>query len=179
MSVNPESQPDSTAQTGQDRKLIGFQRPLQTIKRVSGKLSRLLHGPKKNTEQSRRLLIVDDEQSICFSMNEYFTQLGFQVDTASEVEQAERYISTAPYEVIIQDLRLGAGSTEGLEIIRFAHQHSPDTKIVVLTAYGTAEIEDEARRSGALAFLRKPQPLSQVAQVVRGLIESPADLRSH
>lgn len=107
-------------------------------------------------------------------MAEYFIHHGFEVDTASEIDQAERLINDSEYEVIIQDLRLGTPKyTAGLDIIRFTKQHSPDTKIIVLTAYGTAEIEDLARRTGALAFLRKPQPLSHVAQVVRGLMESP------
>jgi CheY-like chemotaxis protein len=51
--------------------------------------------------------------------------------------------------------------------------HNLHAKIVVLTAYGSAEVEDEAKRCGADAFLRKPKPLSQVAQVVEGLLESP------
>ena len=61
----------------------------------------------------------------------------------------------------------------GLEVIRFARRHNPDIGIVVLTAYGSQETESEARIQGADAFLQKPQRLSQVAQVVRGLIESP------
>ncbi len=175
-----KSQFDSTEHNQPLTKRIPFERALQTIKRVSGKLSRLLHPREKRTENSRRLLIVDDERSICFSMTEYFTHHGFQVDTASESEQAERFISAAPYEVIIQDLRLGTNKpTAGLEIIRYARKHSPDTKIIVLTAYVSAQVEDEARRSGAVAFLRKPQPLSQVAQVVSGLIESPRWENSH
>ena len=76
--------------------------------------------------------------------------------------------------VVIQDLRLTMTSNqEGLDMIRMIRQNNPQTRIVVLTAYGSAEIEDEARRCGADAFLRKPKPLSQVAQVVQGLIESP------
>ena len=51
--------------------------------------------------------------------------------------------------------------------------HNPQTRIIVLTAYGSTEMEDEARRCGADAFLRKPKPLSQVAQVVQGLLEAP------
>jgi ActR/RegA family two-component response regulator len=62
---------------------------------------------------------------------------------------------------------------DGLRVVRLVHERSPETRIVILTAYGSSEIEDEARLLGADAFLRKPQPLSQVAQVVRGLLESP------
>ena len=52
--------------------------------------------------------------------------------------------------------------------------HNPYIRIIVLTAYGSFEMEDEARRCGADAFLRKPKPLSQVAHVVQGLLESPS-----
>jgi DNA-binding response OmpR family regulator len=107
-------------------------------------------------------------------MKEYFSHNGFVVDTARDIEEAEKLISSSSYKVIIQDLRMGtARDHDGLQIVRIAHERSPDTRIVILTAYGSSEVEDEARRSGADAFLRKPQPLSQVAQVVRGLIESP------
>ncbi len=90
------------------------------------------------------------------------------------MEEAEGLIKATEYKVIIQDLRLGlARHPDGLDIIKLAHQKNPETRIVVLTSYGSAEVEEEARRAGADAFLRKPKPLSQVAQVVQGLIESP------
>ena len=96
------------------------------------------------------------------------------VDTAREMEEAEGLIKKTSYKVIIQDLRLGlTRHPDGIEIIKLVHQRSPETRIVVLTSYGSQEVEDEARRAGADAFLRKPKPLSQVAQVVQGLIESP------
>ncbi len=121
-----------------------------------------------------RILVVDDEESICFSMSEYFSLHGFIVDTAREIEEAERLVESTAYGVIIQDLRLGTTrNPDGINIIKLAHERHPETRIVVLTAYGSTEMEDEARRFGADAFLRKPKPLSQVAQVVQGLIESP------
>jgi len=121
-----------------------------------------------------RLLVVDDEEAICFSMSEYFSLHGYKVDTAREMEEAEKLLGASEYKVVIQDLRLSLMSqSDGLEMIQTIKQHNPQTRIIILTAYGTAEVEDEARRRGADAFLRKPKPLSQVAQVVQGLIESP------
>jgi ActR/RegA family two-component response regulator len=74
--------------------------------------------------------------------------------------------------VIIQDLRLGTTrDPQGLDIVKLAHRRCPETRIIIFTAYGSAEIEGEAIRCGADVFLRKPKPLSQVAQVVKGLIE--------
>ena len=150
------------------------------LKTVSGRLRELFRGRAQTAHSnriepgSRNLLVVDDEESICFSMSEYFSQHGFKVDTARELEEAEKLIRTTDYDVIIQDLRLEmARQPDGLEIIKLAQKRNPDTRIVVLTSYGSPEVEEAARRAGADAFLRKPKPLSQVAQVVQGLIESP------
>jgi len=153
------------------------QSPFGTLKKVSGRLKQMWFGRDEKSARDTpipRLLIVDDEESICFSMSEYFSLQGYKVDTASEVEEAEKLLAATNYKVVIQDLRLTmTNNHDGLEIIRLVRAQNPQTRIVVLTAYGSAEIEDEARRCGADAFLRKPKPLSQVAQVVQGLIESP------
>lgn len=113
-------------------------------------------------------------------MSEYFSLHGFKVDTARELDEVEKLIAATEYRVIIQDLRLGATrDSEGLHIIKMVRGQSPEAKIIVLTAYGSVEMEDEARRCGADAFLRKPKPLSQVAQVVQGLLESPPKQAVH
>ena len=70
-----------------------------TLKRVSGRLRELLLGREqagavadRTKRTSAKLLVVDDEESICFSMREYFSQHGFKVDTAREIEEAEGLI---------------------------------------------------------------------------------------
>lgn len=153
------------------------QSPFGTLKKVSGRLKQMWLGRDEKSVRAMplpRLLIVDDEESICFSMSEYFSLHGYKVDTASELEEAEKLLGATNYKVVIQDLRLTmTNSDDGLGMIKLIRAQNPQTRIVVLTAYGSAEVEDEARRCGADAFLRKPKPLSQVAQVVQGLIESP------
>ena len=148
-----------------------------TLKKVSGRLKQLWLGRDGQSLPETpvpRLLVVDDEESICFSMSEYFSLQGYKVDTASEIEEAEKLVGATNYKVVIQDLRLTmTNSHDGLDMIKLIRAVNPQTRIVVLTAYGSADIEDEARRCGADAFLRKPKPLSQVAQVVQGLIEAP------
>src|SRR6186997_2660841 len=97
-----------------------------------------------------RLLVIDDEESICFSMSEYFSLHGFKVDTAREVEEAEKLLEVQEYKVIIQDLRLGTTrNSDGLDIIKMVRDQKRPAKIIVLTAYGSSDVEDEARRCGA------------------------------
>lgn len=150
--------------------------PIKTLKRVSGQLRDRLRRTIPSSSHALlkpHVLIVDDEESICYSMKEYFAHTGFVVDSAQDVDEAERLIMTGDYAVLIQDLLMGTNrNPNGLEVIRFARRHKPDIRILVLTAHGSDKAESEAKRSGADAFLRKPQRLSQVAEVVRGLVRS-------
>ena len=113
-------------------------------------------------------------------MEEYFTLHGYHVDTAQELGEAERLVEEKHYDVVIQDLRLGPVlKPDGLEMIKFIRRHNSHTRIIVLTAYGTLEMEKEALKYGANAFLRKPKPLSVLAQVIQGLIESRPKQAAH
>jgi two-component system, NtrC family, response regulator GlrR len=152
--------------------------PFKTLRRVSGQLRGRLRRDRPTalpeSSEPLSLLIVDDEKSICLSLKEYFAHTGYAVDTAADVDDAERLIDTGHHELLIQDIRMGV--TEdfgGLQIIKFARTHRPGMRIVVLTAHGTGDVENEARVLGVDAFLRKPQPLARLAEVVRGLIASP------
>src|SRR5215467_12209396 len=99
------------------------------LKTVSGRLREFFRGRDQSANLHhadpgpRNLLVVDDEESICFSMSEYFSQHGFRVDTAREKEEAEGLIKETEYKVIIQDLRLGVERrSEGIDIIKLVHQ---------------------------------------------------------
>jgi DNA-binding response OmpR family regulator len=118
-----------------------------------------------------RILIVDDEEPILFAMREYFATKGFSVDGAREVAEAQALLHENAYAVAILDLRLsGTQGAEGLDLVAAVRAQSPRTRIILLTAYGSREIEAEARRLGADAFLQKPKPLAEVAQIASGLI---------
>jgi DNA-binding response OmpR family regulator len=121
-----------------------------------------------------RLLIVDDESAIRVALSEYFRDKGWTVDSASEKEEAEALLACVEYAVVIADLRLtGLYGIEGLDIVQWSRHLRPDTRIVLLTGNGTPEIEAEARRRGADAFLHKPLPLAQIEQVIDSLAVAP------
>jgi len=118
-----------------------------------------------------KILVIDDEEPILFAMKEYFEVFGFSVDGAREPEEAEALLSHVRYGVVIADLRLsGINGNEGLEIVRYARDRCPETRILVLTAYGSPDIEKEAYRCGADCFVHKPVPLPDLAQIVFGLV---------
>jgi two-component system, NtrC family, response regulator PilR len=119
----------------------------------------------------KRLLVVEDETAILHALELYFRNQGFEVDTATEREEAESLLSRQPYGVVIADLRLGdSEGTEGLEVISAVRRCSPKTRTILLTAYGSSEVELEAKRRGVDVLLHKPQPLSAIASVIDSLL---------
>jgi len=118
---------------------------------------------------------VDDEAAIRFALSEYFRECGWEVDAAAEKEGAEALLSHTTYDVVIADLRLtGIYGIEGLDIVQWSRHLRPETRVVLLTGNGTPEIEVEARRRGADAFLHKPLPLPELERVVTRLTARPS-----
>jgi DNA-binding NtrC family response regulator len=119
-----------------------------------------------------RILIVDDEQPVREAVGEYLAAHGFEVDTAEELEEAEALLATTAFSLMIADVRLsGAHGREGLELIRFARQRSPEIAVIVMTAHAAGDLEREARRRGAHAFVEKPLPLSDLLFEVHRVLQ--------
>jgi DNA-binding response OmpR family regulator len=115
-----------------------------------------------------KILIVDDLKEILLTMNRYFAIHGFDVDCASEKEEAEALIGANTYEVVVTDLHLTpVKSNEGLDIVRLLHHESPQTRVIMLTAYSTEEVEKEVGKYGISKFLRKPVSLPVLRQAVQ------------
>lgn len=123
-------------------------------------------------KRSPRLLVIEDEESVRAALKKYFSAANYSVDCATELEEAEALLATSAYDVVIADLRLSwSYSTEGLEILRFVRHHSRRTRVVILSAYGSAEMQCSAMDLGASAFLQKPSSLDDIFATVDQLVE--------
>jgi len=114
-----------------------------------------------------RVLIIDDEEATRQAISDYFQTHGYTVDSACEAEEAEALLTHVRYDAIVSDLRLTRiHGAEGLEIVGFVKERCPWTRIILLTAHATPELEMEARRRGVDHILTKPQPLAHLVSVV-------------
>jgi CheY-like chemotaxis protein len=130
-----------------------------------------LDAPPRGTP--RRILFLDDEKAIQAPLVRYFAKLGCLVDAAAEPEEAEALIAHLRYDLSILDLRLGRfGNAEGLEVLREIRRRDRAANIIVLSAYISPEVEEEAKHLGAAAVVRKPQGLADLAQLALVMMES-------
>ena len=116
-----------------------------------------------------RILVVDDDSQLASAYREYLCGLGYQVDSAGEIEEAETLLTHFPYSIVITDLRLSRLNFGGLDLVKFIRDTALPSRVVVLTAYGWPELKAEASNQGVDAFLRKPMRLSDLAKTVEML----------
>ena len=121
------------------------------------------------------ILVVDDEATILFAMKQYLSHGGYFVDCAAEREEAEALLANRHYAAVIADLRLlGSDTGDGLDVVFAARERSRETRIVLLSAYATPEIEARARAHGADVVLKKPRPLREIGHCLFSLLEGAA-----
>ena len=118
-----------------------------------------------------RLLIVDDEAAIVFALSEYFTCRGWEVDCASGLLETTAQVDERDYTAAIIDLRLmGSESTEGLTLIDYLQAKQPGVVCILLTAYGSGPVIEQALKRGAAAVVHKPVMLSELEDELRRLV---------
>ena len=111
-----------------------------------------------------KLLIVEDEVSTVFAMREFFTFTGYHVDCVTSAAEAAFLLERRRYDVVITDLHLTPNRcAEGMTVLARARSLSPQSLIVMLTAYGTERSEREAYETGVNLYETKPVGLAELA----------------
>jgi two-component system, OmpR family, alkaline phosphatase synthesis response regulator PhoP len=106
------------------------------------------------TQPQARILVVDDERNIRRHLGMVLETAGYQVDEASDGEEALAKCREQHYDVAFVDLHMP--KMGGLELTRFLRGLSSKTATVILTAYGSVANAVEAMKLGAVDFLEKP-----------------------
>jgi DNA-binding NtrC family response regulator len=119
-----------------------------------------------------RVLVADDERSICEAFGVLLEAEGHTPLTASTGEEALRLVRAARPDMVFVDVRMPG--MDGLALLKEIRRFDPALPVVVMTAYGTLETAAEALRNEAFDYLGKPLDLAQIRQVMRRALHAPA-----
>ncbi len=111
------------------------------------------------------ILIVEDETVMRESLREWLTDIGYDVKTAEEGEEALRTLAEQDFGMAILDLRLPG--KDGLQVLREAKAQRPQLKGLIITAYPSVQTAVEALKEGAVDYLPKPLDLNELEKLVR------------
>ena len=116
-----------------------------------------------------KVLVVDDQRNMRATTALLLRQAGHAVEEAEDGASAVQRVQHETFDVVLTDLRMP--SVDGMEVLRSVQQASPETQVIVMTAYGTIESAVEAIRRGAYDFLAKPFKESEVLLRVSKALE--------
>ncbi|NNG46271.1 MAG: response regulator, partial [Deltaproteobacteria bacterium] len=122
------------------------------------------------TMDSDLILVVDDEQSVCYVLSSLFARMGWRTKAVSSAEEALSTLNGEKPGVALLDIRLPG--MDGLKLLEELKKVSPDTEVIMMTSYASTDTAIEAIRKEAYDYLPKPfEDLDEVSATVRRAFE--------
>jgi len=110
------------------------------------------------------ILVVDDDKSVADSLNLILSDAGFDVAVAHSFAAAVALLKGAFFNLVITDLRLAEAS--GIDLTTRIKKDTPETEVILMTAYGSIDITIEAIKAGAYYYLEKPYTRDRLLTLV-------------
>lgn len=120
---------------------------------------------------TKKLLIVDDEETIRFSLSQAFITAAeeYEVSVASDALQALEKLKKYDYDLVITDIMMPG--MDGFELIKKLKQYKPDIPVIVITAYGDEEKEQRSKKLGVVEYIEKPFDIHSIREKVFRLLK--------
>lgn len=130
------------------------------------------------TNERKTVLIVDDEENARIGLSCFLCQEGFDVETASDGEEALEILKENPHtSLIISDINMPG--MNGMGLLREVNRQHPETAIIMVTAYGEVETYIDAMNLGAFEYLHKPVRIDELKLAIRKVLNKSGTLQHH
>jgi two-component system nitrogen regulation response regulator NtrX len=116
-----------------------------------------------------KILIIDDEKSIRYTLRDILEYEKYQVDEAKDGEEGLEMITKNDYDVVLCDIKMP--KMDGLELLAKAAELGKDTQFIMISAHGNIETAVEATKKGAYDFIQKPPDLNRLLLTVRNALD--------
>jgi two-component system response regulator HydG len=117
-----------------------------------------------------RVLVVDDDAGVRYTLREILSSEGLEVDEAPDGAAAMARLASAPAALVLTDLRMPG--VDGMALLRHVVAEHPATRVVLITAHGSERQAVEAVKAGAYDYFKKPFETEELLAVVRRAVEA-------
>ena len=119
--------------------------------------------------QKPQILVVDDEESMVFSIEDYLSSYAECLGATSYEEAISILENETDISLVISDIRMP--EKDGFDLLMWLRENRPQVKVIMMTAYGSPSVRSLAKRRGAVMYLEKPLDLEQLLQLVKQIME--------
>ena len=121
-------------------------------------------------KDSKRVLIVDDEETLTWSMARSLSKDkdNYEVMIANNGKEALNLLKKNRIDLVISDIRMP--DINGLDLLVTIKKEYPQTKVIIMTAYGSTDVQKEANLRGSLYYVEKPFEISDLRRIIIDLI---------
>jgi DNA-binding NtrC family response regulator len=116
------------------------------------------------------ILIIDNEPRYCSMLKAALEMDGHQVDTAGDGDEGLDRFYAGMYSVVITDLKMP--KMNGMEVLEFVKKRRPETEVLLMTAYATAQTAVEAMKKGAYDYLIKPFEIDELKLKIKHVLDN-------
>ena len=116
-----------------------------------------------------RILVVDDEEGMRESLNDWLKEDGYEVGLAAGGQEAIDMVRDEPWEVVLLDLKMPG--MDGLETLKHLKEVRPDAEILMMTAYATVDTAVQAMKEGAFDYLVKPFDPDEIEILIKKIVK--------
>jgi two-component system response regulator PilR (NtrC family) len=119
--------------------------------------------------QEARILIVEDERNMREVLSILLEGEGYTVRAAGNGSEGIKIIERDIFDLVITDIKMPGAS--GFEVLKRAQEVSPDTMVIMITAFGTIESGIEAMKLGAYDYIHKPFKIDEIRLIVKNAMD--------
>ncbi len=121
-------------------------------------------------KEMHSILVVDDERSMREFLEIMLTKEGYEVTLTGSGEEAFQNLDEKTFDLIITDIRMK--DIDGIGVLKKAKAKAPDTMVVLISAFATAQTAVEAMKEGAYDYIPKPFKVSDFKKIIRDALKS-------
>jgi DNA-binding response OmpR family regulator len=123
------------------------------------------------TRELKKVLIVDDEETLTWSMAKSLSRDRdkYGVEIANNGKEALDVLSKMPIDLVISDIRMP--DINGLDLLVQVKRDFPKTKVIIMTAYGSSDVQKQASKRGSLHYIEKPFEINEIRKLILDLIK--------
>ena len=122
-----------------------------------------------STLHAMSILVVDDLRNIRLTLSGILEDEGHQVATVEDGYQAINAVAEAHYDIIFMDIKMPG--INGVQAFREIKKISPDTVVIMMTAYSVEDLVKEALEEGAYAVIYKPFEIEKIISIIQDLLK--------